>query len=185
MRASSEITELMEAGRELTPATSSVSVPDIAIGEIYRKHGDMVLRRAAAILGDRNEAMDVLHQIFLSLIDHPERFEGRSSVTTWLYRVTTNTCLNRLRDRRNRARLIRELVEPVIRPHQPEMSLWVMARQLIERMPLELAQVTIYHAIDGMTQEEIAEILGCSRRHVGHLLERAARWASALDEVAT
>jgi DNA-binding transcriptional regulator LsrR (DeoR family) len=43
--------------------------------------------------------------------------------------------------------------------------------------------VTIYHAIDGMTQSEIAEVLGCSRRHVGHLLERAVQWARSLDEV--
>jgi hypothetical protein len=60
-----------------------------------------------------------------------------------------------------------------------------MARELVDRMPSDLAQVTIYFAIDGMTHHEIADLLGCSRRHVGHLLERAVQWARALDEVGT
>lgn len=176
MRVSSEVTDRVSS-RERDVAA------DLSIEEIYRKHGHVVLRRAATILRDDNEALDVLQHIFLSLVDSPEKFEGRSAVTTWLYRVTTNTCLNRLRDRRNRERLARERMDPDAGAQQRDASEWVMARELIDRMPDELAMVTIYHAIDGMTQSEIAEVLGCSRRHVGHLLERAVEWARSLDEV--
>ena len=180
MRASSKIKEPASAAVE--PEMPRDAELDLSIEDIYRRHGHVVLRRAQTILGDGNEALDVLQQIFLSLVDDPGLFEGRSAVTTWLYRVTTNLCLNRLRDRRTRARLVQDMLEPVERPPQTDASAWVMARQLIDRMPVELAQVTIYHAIDGMTQQEISEVLGCSRRHVGNLLDRAIEWARSLDE---
>ena len=179
MRASSEITGLagVSAEHDVPRELSS----DLSVEEIYRRHAHMVLRRARTILGDRNEALDVTQQIFLALLDHSASFDGRSAVTTWLYRVTTNTCLNRLRDGQNRARLVQQMLAPDVLPRQRDASAWVMARQLLDRMPDELAQVTIYHAIDGMTQAEIAAVLGCSRRHVGHLLERAIEWARSTE----
>lgn len=157
-------------------------VPAMRLEDVYRQHGHVVLRRAHTLLGNESDALDVLQQIFLSLVDRPERFQGRSAVTTWLYRVTTNACLNRLRDHKNRQRLLEERGNPIEpRPPRGDLADWASARQFIDRMPDELAQVTIYYAIDGMTQKEIAEILGCSRRHVGNLLERVRSWAQAQD----
>lgn len=46
-------------------------------------------------------------------------------------------------------------------------------RQLLGRLPEQLAAVVVYHHLDGMTHEEISTVLGCSRRQVGYLLERA------------
>jgi RNA polymerase sigma-70 factor (ECF subfamily) len=43
-------------------------------------------------------------------------------------------------------------------------------------MPEELAKAAIYHFVDGLTHQEISEILGCSRRHVGDLLARISTW---------
>lgn len=165
------------------PSPVSGSPEALSVEEIYRRHGHMVLRRARALLRDDNDALDVLQQIFLSLLDEPERFTGRASVTTWLYRVTTNRCLNRLRDSSTRARLLEQRGASLLAGEpRADATEWAIARQLLDRMPDELAQVTIYHAIDGMTQQEIAEVLGCSRRHVGNLLERARRWARSAED---
>ena len=89
MPVSSEVTDRVST-RERDVAA------DLSIEEIYRKHGHVVLRRAATILRDENEALDVLQHIFLSLVDSPEKFEGRSAVTL-AHRVTHNTGLNRRR----------------------------------------------------------------------------------------
>ena len=83
---------------------------------------------------------------------------------TWLYRVTTNMCLSRLRDERNRARLALEHVELDREARPPDPRDQASARELIERMPRELAEVAIYYTVDGMTHGEIAQVLGCSRR---------------------
>lgn len=85
---------------------------ELDVAEVYRRHGRLVLRRARMLLGDEDEARETLQELFMSLIDNPGRFRGESSIVTFLYRVTTNLCLNRLRDRRNRARLLEERVAP-------------------------------------------------------------------------
>lgn len=50
----------------------------------------------------------------------------------------------------------------------------VQLRAWLESLPEELARVAVYHHLDEMTQEEIAELLGCSRQWVGKLLARLA-----------
>ena len=49
-------------------------------------------------------------------------------------------------------------------------------RSRILRMPEPLAKVAVYYYFDELSHDDIARILRCSRRHVGHLLERLERW---------
>ena len=110
----------------------------------------------------------------MSLIDNPGRFRGESSIVTFLYRVTTNLCLNRMRNRRTHARLLEEQVAPAVGRTAPSGAhLASEAQQLLARLPDELAKVVVYAFIDEMTQEEIADVMRCSRKHVGRLLARA------------
>ena len=64
---------------------------------LYREHGHMVFRRARHILGDEEEAKDIVQDLFTQLA-RGAAFDGRSLVTTFLYAATTNLCLTRLRD---------------------------------------------------------------------------------------
>jgi RNA polymerase sigma-70 factor (ECF subfamily) len=148
----------------------------IDIGRLYRDHGHVVLRRARGILGSEHEAQEALHEIFLGLVRDPSQFAGRSSVTTWLYSVTTHHCLNRLRDGGRRRRLLAERVDATGQAGARGEALAV-ARDLLARMPEALARAAVYHFIDEMTHAEISELLGCSRRHIGDLLQRALAWA--------
>lgn len=72
------------------------------VAALYAAHGHLVLRRAPQLLNDEAEAQDVLQEIFVSLIGEPQQLSGATSMTTFLYRVSTNQCLNRLRDGKNR-----------------------------------------------------------------------------------
>ena len=143
------------------------------IDQVYRDHGHVVLRRARRILGDENDAREVLQEIFLSLLDKPEQFAGRSSINTWLYRATTNLCLNRIRRHKNRARLLRDVIAPALSDKAPSRAEdMAHVNRLLNRLPDKLARVAILYYMDELTQEEIAGVLGCSRRQVGALLER-------------
>lgn len=142
------------------------------VAALYAAHGHLVLRRARQILNDEAEAQDVLQEIFVSLIHRPEQFSGTSSFTTFLYSASTNRCLNRLRDGKNRRRLLSEQRATEAVDGRGERL--AQMRQLLARLPADLAQVVVYSYLDEMTHEEIAEQLGCSRRHVGDLLARAA-----------
>jgi RNA polymerase sigma factor (sigma-70 family) len=137
----------------------------------YREHGHVVLRRARAILGDEEEARDVVQEIFMSLLDRPEQFDGRSHITTWLYAVTTNACFTRLRNHRTRQRLINEQPAP-ISAAGASAETTTLVRQWLEQLPDELAAVAVYAFVDGMTQQEIADQIGGSRRRVSDLLKR-------------
>jgi RNA polymerase sigma factor (sigma-70 family) len=147
--------------------------------QLYRDHGPAVLRRARQILQNEEEARDALQEIFLSLVDQPT-FEQRGGTTAWFYIRTTNFCLNRLRDERNRARLRLERGEaaPAIAP--PRGELMMLARDALAQLPPQLAEVAIYYYCDEMTHDEIAALLACSRRHVGHLLERLRERSKAV-----
>jgi RNA polymerase sigma factor (sigma-70 family) len=141
------------------------------IGNVYASQGHVVLRRARQILNDETEAQDVLHEVFASLLHKPEQFSGKSSVTTFLYSATTHLCLNRLRDGATRARLLAQH-GPADRGQAPGDRL-LEVRELLARLPEDLAQAAVYYYVDEMTHDEIADQMGCSRRQVGNLLERA------------
>ena len=139
---------------------------------VYRDHAHLVLRRARRILGDESEAREVLQEVFLSLLDRPEQYEARSSVVTFLYAMTTNASLNRLRNSRRRAALLdRQAAGPA--GAAPPAAMMCEAARLLARMPERLARVAVYYFIDEMTHEEIAEIIGVSRRQVGNLVQQA------------
>lgn len=145
-----------------------------ALGALYASHGHVVLRRARALLGDEEEARDVVHEVFASLLARPGQFQGRSAPSTFLYAATTHAALHRLRDRTRRAQLVDLHVAPTqsTARHAPRGESTAILRDLLARVPADLAEVATYAYVDEMSHEEIAEVVGCSRRTVGNLLSR-------------
>ena len=152
--------------------------------ELYRQQGPAVLRRARQILRDEEEARDVLQEIFLSLANQPT-FEERRQTTAWFYVRTTNYCLNKLRDGKNRARLRAERGRdlPAAAPARGES--FTVAREVLARLPERLAEVAVYYYCDEMTQDEIGALIGCSARYVGELVDRVRRQVATVDRVAS
>ena len=147
-----------------------------AVERIYRVHGHIVLRRARRLLGNEDDAREVLQELFASLVARPDAFSGRSAITTWLYGATTNLCLNRLRNGKSRSELVGARYAGATEAQEPRAEALAAARLLLARMPAELAVIAVHYYIEEMTHEEIAEVLGCSRRHIGDLLVRAGEW---------
>lgn len=81
---------------------------DSTIDQLYRRYGPVVLRRARAILGDEEQARDLVQEVFVQVLEKKGGFRGEASPMTWIYRITTNLCLNRLRDGLRRDELLRE-----------------------------------------------------------------------------
>lgn len=120
----------------------------------------------------------MLQEVFTSLLARPAQFAGESSLLTWLYSATTHRALNRLRDQRNRGRILEENAGRASPSDQaPSSEDQAAVRELLRRAPDELAQVAIYYYFDQLTQAEISAVMACSRRHVGNLLERFHRYA--------
>lgn len=142
------------------------------VAELYRSHGAIVLRRARQITGSAEDAEEVLQEIFRGLLEQPKSLDRARSQVSWLYGATTHLCLNRIRNRKNRERLLRERMEPVYESGTSAESA-ALVRQALGTLPEELSDAFVYYYLDQMTHAEIAELVGCSRRQVGNLLERA------------
>src|SRR5688500_20208187 len=117
-------------------------------GSLYQMHAPLVFRRARTLLRNEAEAREVVQDLFLSLHERPEQFSGQSTMTTWLFSATTHACLNRMRNQRNRLRLLSEhapAVEPASKPEPEALS---ALRAELERMPEPLGAVAVYHYFD-------------------------------------
>lgn len=141
------------------------------IDRVCRSHGHVVWRRARAILGDREEARDLVQEVFRRLVENPALFRGDSALSTFVYAMTTRLCLQRLRNRATRIRLD-ELHAPPPGDHGRDAARLTALRRILARIPDELAEAAVYYYADEMTHREIAIVLGCSRRRVGDLLAR-------------
>jgi RNA polymerase sigma-70 factor (ECF subfamily) len=137
----------------------------------------MVYRRALLLLGDPAEAEDATQEVFVRALKSLEKFRADSSVSTWLYRITTNYCLNQVRNRTTRQRLLERQVRDRAEEVPFEPANMIAIRRLLARADERQAKAAVYVYVDGLRREEVAELLGCSVRTVGNLLDRFNAWA--------
>ncbi len=151
--------------------------------DAYRRYGPMVLRRIRRFFGPQ-EAEDVLQEVFARVIATEASFDGRSQVSTWLYKVTTRYCLNRRRDEGRRRELREEHGgfdwSPTVVRAQQEAE--VFCKELWHRVDAELMQIGVHYYLDGMSHTEIARVMGVSRRTVGNRLDQLRTDAQTVGE---
>ncbi|MBI2566804.1 MAG: RNA polymerase sigma factor [Candidatus Schekmanbacteria bacterium] len=155
-------------------------MPDVDISELVRRYGPMVFRRARYLLGNDAEAQDAVQEVFVRLVNKIDSFRAESQPSTWLYRITTNYCLNLIRDRGRRRELLEQhatSTEDDPDPGAPDPELMALMRRLLAAADPLQAQAAIYVHVDGMSHAEAAALLNVSRRTVGNLLERFEKWA--------
>jgi RNA polymerase sigma-70 factor, ECF subfamily len=148
------------------------------VREYFNKYGPMVYRRALTLLGDPTEAEDATQEVFVRALTNVDKFRAEASVSTWLYRITTNYCLNQVRNRSTRKRLLEAHGPDPSNEASPfEPANIIAIRRLLANAEEREATAAVYVYIDGMRREEVAEMLGCSVRTVGNLLDRFNAWA--------
>lgn len=150
------------------------------VGELFKLHGAAVYRRAFRLLGRREDAEEATQEVFIRVMRGIEGFDNRSGITTWLYQITTNFCLNFMRDRGRRRDLFAQHMKPIAGEEGQQTSPLtdlVLLRRLLSEADEQQARAAVYVYLDGMSHEEAAELLGVSKRTVGNLIERFLGWA--------
>jgi RNA polymerase sigma-70 factor (ECF subfamily) len=144
--------------------------------QLYRELGPVVYRRCVRLLGDREAARDAAQEVFLRLLREPERLEEGAGALPWIYRVTMNHCLNLRRERGRRGEV--DALELCAGAESfPERRL---AQQVLGRFDAVTQAVAVGVLVDGMEREEVAGVLGISRRTVHRKLVRFLASARAL-----
>ena len=131
-------------------------------------------------MGSAEDAADMAQETLLKAWRALQRFDGRSSLGTWLYRIAVNTCLDELRRRKNRTTVsIQNLAEKGWEPEDEggdfvERSIQrEEVRQALRELPDDYRTVLILRDIQGFSYDEIADILACPVGTVRSRLNRA------------
>lgn len=140
--------------------------------DAYPRYGPALVRKAERLLGRRADAEDVVHGLFVELLTRGET----GPTLPYLYRAVTHRCFNMLRDARSRLRLLDahgEVLVPVRSTLEGRTVDRDMLVKLLDRLDDKTVEVLVYRYVDDMTQEEVAEVAGISRKTVQKRLDRA------------
>lgn len=154
--------------------------------EAYERYGRALIRKAERMLRSKEDARDIVHATFADMLERPEPSAAHEDLA-YLYRAVTNRCLGFLRDERNRARLLAAHDDALV-PVRTRLAEAALSMDLLVKLVAALddgeAAVLAYRYLDDMTQDEIAALLGLSRKTIGKRLdairEAAARLAAEL-----
>jgi RNA polymerase sigma-70 factor, ECF subfamily len=161
-----------------------MTAESLSLDDIYRRYGALVHRRCLKILRSEQDAEDASQEVFVRVLRSFSDFRGQASPATWLYRIATNICLNRIRDAKNRDRLAAERFEAP----EPAAPVESWPRDLVVRVLADFDEATretvMYAEVEEMSYLEIAEAMRCSaslvRKRMAKFKERAPKRAARL-----
>lgn len=152
-----------------------------AFQQLMERYQQRAFAVAFGMLHSRDDALDVVQDAFIKVHRHLDRFQGQSSFYTWLYRIVVNLCIDARRKRtRSRTDQLDETLpedadkasELDVSPVRPGVHPLknVQARQLGVQIQTALDQLTENHRVilllrevDGLSYEELADMLGISK----------------------
>jgi len=162
-----------------------------ACAACIERHSAGVYRLALRLMQNESDAEDVMQETFLSAFKAIDAFEGRSELSTWLYRITYNTALMRLRRHQPDTVSVEETESPddgSLVPTQlfdwcclPERDFdsgetRVELEKAIGALPEKLRAVFVLRELEGLSTEETAQALDISIETTKTRLHRARLW---------
>lgn len=163
---------------------------DDAFAELVTMYGGRLLSVARRIMRTDADAEDVLQEAFLSAFKAIDRFDGRSSLGTWLHRITVNAALMRKRWQKARPETSIESLLPAFQNdghYQDRPQNWKSVTNdtvsrieesellwsAIDRLPPEFREVLVLREMEGIDSKSVAATLGISDALVRQRLHRA------------
>jgi RNA polymerase sigma-70 factor (ECF subfamily) len=139
--------------------------------DIYRRYGPALMRKCVRMLGNVQDAEDIVQNLFIDLIK-----KGKTDVDLpYLYKASTNRCLNHIRNTKKRSKLLNERGDEVTPWQGPRCDEAHVNREFINSLVTKLdkksREILVYRFYDDMSQEEIAQLTGYSRKTIGKKLQ--------------
>jgi RNA polymerase sigma-70 factor (ECF subfamily) len=145
---------------------------------LYAHYGSAILARCCRLLNDRSAAEDASQEIFLRVHRHIGAAPAHDEALRWIFRITTNYCLNMLRDRKLRPTPTDDC-DHLVGVASPEERIADrdLGRRLTQRAPTHLRMAAWLYHVEGLAQQEIAGEMGISRRTVVNYLNAFSAFA--------
>ena len=177
-----QLADLREASdRELLVAVQAAD--ELALDELIRRKTNVLVQVAYRVLGDLEEARDVVQLAFVRVWEHRSRYSERWSPNTWIYRITTNLAIDHLRSRQSRERA----AEPLrlhLKARQEAFGSRAVAQlgeqevqgifdELTQKLTEKQRAVFVLRELEGLSSAEVGEIVGCRESTVRNHLFNA------------
>lgn len=163
-----------------------------ALEQLFNRYRNQVFSLAYRMTGNPCDAEDLCQEIFLQVMRKVGSFEGRSSFSTWLYRVSMNRSRDYLRRKKRSPELLTQDGDPT-EPYEPQadgsgglesMAISSEAQRLVQdallELPVSLRAPLVLHELEGLQYHEVASLL---RLPVGTVKSRIFRARIKLAEV--
>jgi RNA polymerase sigma-70 factor (ECF subfamily) len=163
---------------------------DEAFEILVTRHQTPILNLIYRFLGDRAQAKDLAQEVFLRVWQAAKTYEAKAKFTTWIYQIATNLCFNELKAARRRRwfpfhrseESDENAVEDAYSDSSPTAEDILLAKErsrqiseALQNLPDNQRMALVLKRYDGLSYQEIAQVIGCSVSAVESLLVRAKR----------
>jgi len=151
-----------------------------AFAVLYQYFGRPCFNLALRMLGERQQAEDLVQEVFLKMMDTIGSYRGDAPFGAWLKRLAANACIDQLRKQRYGAEEDPEALFTQLASDGPEASSRVDVWSLLARLPPRARAVLVLHEFEGYTHTELAALFGQSESYSKSILARAIGRLNAL-----
>jgi len=157
---------------------------------LVNRHQTSILNLTYRFIGDRTQAKDLAQEVFIRVWQNAKSYEPKAKFTTWIYRITANLCFNELKSARRKKwfscnwshEVDEQTFEETLADSTPSAEDLLLekerSRQIsdaLQSLPENQRMAIILKRYDGLSYQEIGQIIGCSVSAVESLLVRAKR----------
>ena len=156
---------------------------------VYDRHARMVFNLCLNYVQNREEAEEITQDVFVKVHDGLGEFRAEAALRTWIYRIAINCCLDHVKARKRKKRSLFALFKPVDRQVEQVVGspfdhpgVQMEDSEAVERifrhinaLPAQQKSALLLKTMEGLSQNEVAEVLGISAKAVESLLSRARR----------
>jgi RNA polymerase sigma factor (sigma-70 family) len=150
------------------------SIPTLE--SIYCRHLNMIFRICSRYCKDKEEAEDLAQDTFIKIDKHLPSFRGNSELSTWIYRLTTNCCLDHLRKRKSRNALYAEYLDSLVVRNLNSGGDRVLAKvdldRILRQFRPEVRQILFLTLAEGLSYREAGEVMSVSKDAVAKTVVR-------------
>jgi len=143
---------------------------EAAFTEVVHRYGGRLLAVAGRLLGSRADAEDATQRALLQCFSEARSYQPQWAVSTWLYRILTNICVDELR--RRSARTAHAVATSRTDGAPAEAGRYMDLHRALERVPREARVLLALRYVDGLSYGELARIRGISVNTVKSQLAR-------------
>lgn len=152
---------------------------EAAFAHLVTRHGRAMLAVASRLLGSRADAEDAVQRAFLQCLTRAADYQETWAVSTWLYRILTNICVDEIRRRRTRPVLPADRDAVARRADRPDggggaeaAGRRIDVERALQRVPTEARALLVLRYVDGLSYGELARVRGITVNTVKSQLSR-------------